>query len=527
MNWIRKMALLIVMTVAVFQGLVSVADEIFKSGTGTLSIELPLDQSHPLQKAVYGVNNLLISRPLGYQHPGFIKAYEYAGCPVIRYPGGTSANYINHMTGYFDIHKAAGFHVPEYERANRGILKQKDGFQVEEFLGFVAETGARFNLVLNICTMTYAENEAYMQRLQRAGAKLEFVELGNELYYGGPNRGYGYFYPEASDYAVGMEKYAHMIRSYFPEAKIGVIIPAEIFQHLDFTTEKQNRFGQWVTALQKYDYYDAVIMHMYSKIGVSLKDGKQPAGYEEAYRNALSYMDSRFGHAVKKVKGYFPGKKIWVTEYALASVFGKDAKTAPFKDISQTHAGNLGACAFTLKLFSEASIELASRHSFSGMVDLMDRKNLMSGGGRVVPNSVLDFFKLYSEVVQGGDRFLTPLIQGGHTYTGNEDGEYPDIAAGYFFTENYGRLVLINKGVMEYTVGPITSDNTPATIVACRQISPKRNLSIEEALASKDAVKQHELAQSELRNIILPPLSVTLITLEQEPLAPDSIGLLK
>jgi hypothetical protein len=148
-----------------------------------LTMELRLKKSRPLQKDCYGANLQLHYGPIWFNHLDLARKYIEAGKPFFRFPGGTSANFYNPETGLMN-EEAPTHH--DYKALNEKILRKTNGAGdiPAGFFKFAENTGARYSVVLNVCTRTVAQNRKWLEELKTQGIKIPCFEIGNELYFG-------------------------------------------------------------------------------------------------------------------------------------------------------------------------------------------------------------------------------------------------------------------------------------------------------------------------------------------------------
>ncbi len=291
-----------------------------------LVIEVDYDEAISLNPDVYGCNNLMIFNPYQLTHPGFIQKYNELGKPVLRYPGGTPANFLNLLTGFHQTWPAAlERDEKRAESFNDGLKRKgkgKKGEEIEKFLEFLDITEGKSTFVMNLTVMTSDEIATMLDQIVESGQELDYVEMGNELYFGT----YKTAIPDGSTYISLAKERAKLVRARFPNAKIGIMVPSQIYTKESFlpgVDNSQNRQEKWYEALKREEFYDGLVIHLYSTIGMNHKvKAADFLPYQAAYHHTIAHADKKFEATFAKLNQDFPGKEIWVTEYHVGGFSG-------------------------------------------------------------------------------------------------------------------------------------------------------------------------------------------------------------
>lgn len=224
----------------------------------SIQLELDLDDPLPLSQDVYGANNECIFRPVWFDHPAYAEKYIAAGRPFFRFPGGTGSNFYNPATGFFDEDSPS---TRDYTGHNRRIAQYTDGAgrTPDEYFRFVKTHDVRYSLVLNVCTQTFEQNKAWLERIAAEGHAVARIEIGNEVSYGG----YKWAFPTARDYLERAKKLTVVIRELLPETKVGVVLPNQLYQCDSFLAEDRPNWLKhphgWMAVLEGETFFDAVV----------------------------------------------------------------------------------------------------------------------------------------------------------------------------------------------------------------------------------------------------------------------------
>ncbi len=487
----------------------------------TLSVSFSASAATPVQQHVYGINCELLWWPLPYTHPSFIARYQEAGRPIIRYPGGTPANYFNPLTGLLEER-------PGHERraVNNARIRAKyggKGHDYREFFRFVDTADAPYSLTLNLTTMTVEENIRWLEELAAQGIRPRYFEMGNELYYneykdliGGPDA-----------YVQRSARLAAVIRRLFPGARICAILPSDPYSKVEFLeTDKRagkdtGPYDRWRAALKRADFFDAVALHVYSEYGMpgNIKEADYWP-FERAYRYAMAQQDAQLIPFLEAMRRAFPGKPIWMTEYHLG---GWTASLRAYKLI-EAYLGSLHSSAMLLKLAKHPAVEMANRHTFVAFMQWYDFDRITNGlipdEAPMSPNAHFHQFRLIGEAIRAARTVVAPELPGAGTYAGAPPrrGPFPDVEAAVFLAGISGHIVLLNKMDTTYRLGAVAMDGRPVALGATVQQGPRADLPVAQVV---NGTRLEEIVLAEWpsppADFTLPPYSVTRIAFRANP----------
>lgn len=192
---------------------------------------------------------------------------------AIRYPGGT-------LTHSFDWRSGKITSRP-----------QKVAQPLSQFKKLCDAVKCRAVFVLDICNRSLEDQFAMLTEAKRIGFRIEFVELGNELY--AKDKGYEKVFPTGADYGRRVAEWTPKIKAAFPGSKVAALLLARAVQ------PSNKRMSQWnsqIIPLTK-NVVDAYTYHIY--IGES---GGSFAATAKNFRDAVS-------------RDMLGMKEIWITEY--------------------------------------------------------------------------------------------------------------------------------------------------------------------------------------------------------------------
>jgi len=453
---------------------------------------IPADGPRPISQDLYGANCCLITRPIWYDHPAMAKKYEESGQPFFRFPGGTPANFYNYETGLFDNDSPS---TRDYGPHNKRILKRTNGAgrRPGAFFEFVKKHKVRYSLVLNVCTRTFEQNRAWLEKIAGGGNAVPCVEIGNEVFF----NSYTWAFPTAQDYVERARKTTAVIRRFLPGTKVGVVIPSQIYQDERFFTAEcpphMKHQREWVKSLEKEKFYDAIVVHLYSPTGMDGKtEPKDFISHLEGYRNTMAHLERWFDPTLDTLESRFPGKEIWVTEYGVGG-FGGNLKQYTLR---YSHLGCLHTDTMLLRMMKRPSITIAHWHSFVHFFDFI-------GGEKGIGDKEhisYTHFSLFGDVVRNSHSMIplktTPAV--------------PDIEAAAFIGADSGYVVIINKRADQYSLSKLDRVFPgKASFTGGMQLTHRTDMPLEKAMQDMERCERVKLSRPVSGSVNLPPYSIT------------------
>ncbi|RKZ83990.1 MAG: hypothetical protein DRQ39_08845 [Gammaproteobacteria bacterium] len=456
-------------------------------------VSVDFNESHAINKDVYGVNNYVATRPYYTNYAGFIAKYNDLGKPLIRYPGGTFSNYYDFKTGFSEAFEGGGKKDSLRETSiNAGITKYKldtGGEDYRKFCDFVKKTGAEFTLSLNIVLHTAEENRELFEGFKAEGVEPKYVEMGNEVY----NNSYQPAIPDVEKYIEIARANMTVLREVFPDVKVGVVCPSHIYKYESFLDKvalgESDRQIDWFNKLQNEDFFDAVIIHMYSVLGLDSdtpQDEYYP--YKEAYKFCISHADGKFEKTVDAMRAGYPGKDIWLTEYHI-----RDYGLTNY-GMRLSYMGGFFTASFMLKLFNTPEVTVSNWHSLVQWLRFSNTTSLLPDNYDFTPLVNYHLFKVFKDPVSNSDYVVPLALTGMKKYqgVGEYTGVYDDMEGSLFYSETKASMIIFNKLEQPYTISEenlleALSGLDEATLDSCREFGPSESMSLDEALNSETA----------------------------------------
>jgi hypothetical protein len=263
--------------------------------------------------------------------PNLMEILHCVRPPTLRIPGGNAMNYWDWNAGLpktyaslmaFVMNPSHGLSTfkskaRSHSRQREQILAVNGPLTAERWFQLAREGGSKIIWGLNLSTSKPDETLEFMTYLKNKNITPEMVELGNELYFDT----YECEMPSASYYVQQAKKHAGMVRKIFPNAKIAVPVYANKARvSPDPASVDLSSIRSWNETLNAdQSFYDAVVIHIYFRpfnnfeLGSSTEPARDQIVRWGAVRSSINTMKS----LMNWVEKYWPGKEIWMTEWAL------------------------------------------------------------------------------------------------------------------------------------------------------------------------------------------------------------------
>jgi len=260
---------------------------------------------------------------------------------LLRFPGGSIANYWNWKTGRVEV--APGMLGTFATGARNAPNLHPLGATFEDFVTFARAVGSEVVLVLNLKTATVADQMEWLTHLVEAGTPPVLIEMGNEFYLERAFAQKAGTPPWISSQSAALalsRTYAAEVRKILPNAKLAVQSAGSAYDAVAgaHASPMQISFADWDAELTPAPWYDAVTWHIYPAIAAVMSDSTADASLltgvraaaPERFRSA-AYLDERdaelaFTALLARIESgtrrhaqflahAVPGKDIWVTEW--------------------------------------------------------------------------------------------------------------------------------------------------------------------------------------------------------------------
>lgn len=253
--------------------------------------------------------------------PRKIAAIKATAPAVVRFPGGSQANYYNWRTGLlsFDPTPDSSAYYKFWSAiAPKIALAFPQGVKYQQYFPFAQEIGADIVLVPNLETSTIEEQVAWFRQLSTENILTRDIELGNEFWVamaGDPN--VMRKWPDEKMSMEVMHQYEQALRPIVGAgAKFAVQASAASFDYLPSDRRPfARRLLQWDQDLAPADWFDAVTAHLYPNINaITAPPGNSSP--QELFALSMGRADAGVDRALNDIAKQVPGKEIWITEWS-------------------------------------------------------------------------------------------------------------------------------------------------------------------------------------------------------------------
>ncbi len=471
------------------------------------------DETKKVNKGVFGVHGEMLWSPLRLESAALAKVYADLGFQVLRFPGGTTANYYLWKEGKFGCHHPP----PKYSRSlariaqfNQALDKKGRRYSINELIAFSKNVHSGVTLVANVMCGSPEDTGYAVRQLFSSGVRVLGIELGNELYYEEPL----WAIPTPADYLDVAKLHARAAREGYPGVKVGLVASNTAFVAPAYpdleklrTNERYSRGLLYDRLVASANFGDAIVVHLYSQPGLSKLDKlRNYVDLERVYVNAISHFESRAGTALGYLHQLNPSKEVWVTEWGVAFYGWLRPKEAAFE---RTAYPGLFFARGLLSLFDYDYVTIANVHNLT---------DFLPGTGKVARSgSLAKVAKLFKAVVAESSE-TAPLVLVGqrlrHSTQSQYQGDYPEVLGRVFLakgSDSRAYFFIINSFDNPYRLVSL-EPNVPgfrrAAVISVTRLA-SRTGSDDLALSSKPLGSAKEL--QDILPLELPPYSITRI----------------
>ncbi|MBN8216337.1 MAG: hypothetical protein J0L75_06820 [Spirochaetes bacterium] len=210
------------------------------------SISIASAERRPFDPNLLGVNSHFASDGhLSYSHPEVQALIARWRVPLIRFPGGTVANWYDFTTDRFKFPPAD---EPFPPRGWNASPTRDFGFPA--YATLCKQHGITSIQVFNIIQDSPEQSAERLRRLKASGIRVPWIELGNE---NSDAHQRGSAMPDLAAYIAKTKAICRALKAVDPQVLLAV--------NIDHPKD------EWAKALAKESYFDAVVMHPYVFLG--------------------------------------------------------------------------------------------------------------------------------------------------------------------------------------------------------------------------------------------------------------------
>lgn len=308
----------------------------------------PSNLSRPVPKVGHMLNYL--TKPT-WSNESFMDSVRSLNLEIIRYPGGTESQYFDWLTGRS---------VPSSLWSNGTLFSHSyianvphNSYPLSELQYFYEQTNIKPIFCLNLLTKTLADQIEMLQTADMLGIPVEYIELGNELYF--EDQDFVNKYPNPIDYVLDIKNnWIPQISALFPNAKIAVIGSFDGLTDLNGNPVPE-RITNWNNALFDENVStNAITFHYYIPPNTTTLSNP----------NVVQALAAPFRHwptlKSNTIDNVTNGMECWITEYNL-----NDGNQTTYSIASSWTHGLYTAALFSLML-EDDKITMLLNHQITG-----------------------------------------------------------------------------------------------------------------------------------------------------------------
>jgi len=321
---------------------------LFVNTYGQTSIVTASNTSRPVPKVGHMLNYL--TKPT-WTNQSFIDSVKTLNLEIIRYPGGTESQYFDWQTGR-SVPSSLWTNATLFNHSYIGTVPHIS-YPLSQLHYFYQQTGIKPVFCLNLLTKTLSNQIQMLQAANSLGIPIEYIELGNELYF--TDQDFVNKYPNPIDYVLDIKNnWLPQISALFPNAKIAVIGSYDGLTDLNgnsvptrITTWNDTLFAQNINS-------NAITFHYYIPPNTTTLSNP----------NIVQALAAPFRHwptlKTNTLDNVTNGMECWITEYNL-----NDGNQTTYAIASSWAHGLYTASLFSLML-EEPKIKMLLNHQITG-----------------------------------------------------------------------------------------------------------------------------------------------------------------
>jgi hypothetical protein len=441
-----------------------------------------LPANNPRQIAWVGYNLNASTKP-SLSNQSFIDSIQWLEVPLLRYPGGTISQYWDWQNGRPFPASAWAVNGGVYLN-NSHVSAPMVSFPLSEYKKLLDSLNAKAVFVLNVHSRSMSDQMDMLRAAQNEGIPVEFVELGNELYF--EIADFTARYPTAGSYAREMNVWTDSIKNIFPDSRIA-ITGTSTKPFLPNGNPVPLRIRTWNDSIYAfYNYTDAITLHNYFRHNNTIQN-PDPS---QVLSSAFSEWDTARVYSVNTINN---GMQVWFTEYNLNDQLSNYT-------VATTWLHGLFTAAIHLLLLEENKISMILNHqvtgsapyaslaSYTGFGDTLTNKLTAEGNAMRLLHKAYKNKSFADKIVFS----FNPSV----TYNGYSR---PSLTAWMMYDSTTRNIVVLNTSANTFTFGTNTlsgnlfrHETITATNIIQKDITSE-NLSIVTGLSSSIHIPAYSL----------------------------------
>lgn len=304
--------------------------------------------SRPIPKIGHMLNYL--TKP-SWRNRSFIDSVKALNLELIRFPGGTESQYFDWQTGR-SVPASLWTNGTLFSHSFIGTVPHVS-YPLTELLYFYQQTGIKPIFCLNLLTKNLANQVLMLQTAHGLGIPVEYIELGNELYF--EDIDFTNKYSNPIDYVLDIKNnWLPQLKNTFPNAKIAVIGSYDGLLDLN-GNNVASRINTWNSTLFNQSLQaNAITFHYYIPPNTTTLSNPN---ITQALAAPFRHWPTLKTNTVDKVVNEM---ECWITEYNLT-----DGNQTTYSIASSWVHGLYTASLFSLML-EEPKITMILNHQIAG-----------------------------------------------------------------------------------------------------------------------------------------------------------------
>lgn len=465
-------------------------------------------QARPLPAKIFGANADPFVEQL-LNDPRKVQAIAQTAPAVLRFPGGSLANYYNWRDGLLHLNPqpdTSSYYKYWATLAPMIALGHPGGVHYEQYASFAQQVGgADILIVPNLETSSIAEQAAWFQTLSGENLTPKEIELGNEFWVamgGDPN--VMKIWPDEPTSMNVMQQYVQALSPIVgPDAKFAVQASGAVFNYQPNDPHPfVQRLLTWDQTLAPADWFQAVTVHLYPDPNRIAAQAGNPAR-EQLFPLMMARSDQGIDRVLDNLAKQLPGKEIWVTEWSPRGGSPTNLNQ-PEKDlVTPDMQAHLVARTMLAMLRHPEVTRALYFMLFSGNNSVFQAYVLANG--QYQPTSFAVVVGWFDQAANGGSTFQRLVDADGTPVSGlgSFSESYLPIEGGLFKFSNHTVMILQNASLQTRWYDATEGGKTPAPA------------QVQMIVPSDFSATAHQSAQiSNLdpsQPIVLPPLSIVRI----------------
>lgn len=398
-------------------------------------------------------------------NPGKTAALQAIAPAILRFPGGSQANFYDWKSGLLDLREnsRSSAYVKFWAQIAPKIARTfPHGVHLQEYLRLAGAVGADVILVPNLETATLDDQTAWFRQLAASGILPKHIELGNEFWVAmGNDPDSLRRWPDEPQAMAVMHQYEQALRPIVgPGAKFAVqAAGAAFWVEPRARGTLGRRLNEWDAALRPESWFDAVTIHLYPSLEPlqRLPGGDTHAGL---FRYLMARGDGGVDRTIDSVSSRVPDKEIWITEWGANGAgnwarHGAEPVTPPmFAQIAtRMLLAILRHPAVTHELFFTLNFDPPKQSYF-----------VRAGADGYRPEPAAQILGWFDHAANGGVRFQRVIERGATPVSPgvSHDDSYRVIEGAVFTSPRETTLILQNAGPAARTFDPTDGGRLPA-----------------------------------------------------------------